>query len=55
MHTTFHIGGRSRRGRHNSDSNEARLLSRVVRLTGEGVLVEADPQHVELLARSLGL
>ena len=55
MEKRFESGDRSILGRDKNDSQEARILNRVVRLTEDGVRFEADPRHVELLARALGL
>ena len=37
------------------DLREARVLGRVIRWTPEGIRYEADPRHVDLLVRDLGL
>ena len=39
----------------NGDSREVRILNKVVRWTPEGVELEADPRHAELVVRELGL
>ena len=35
--------------------SEIRILNKVVRETSDGIELEADPRHVELLARSRGV
>ena len=42
-------------GRDPDDVQELRTLNKVVRLTEEGVELEADPRHAELVIRELGL
>ena len=42
-------------GDKNGQTSELRILNKVVRLTKEGVELEADPRHVELTVRDLGL
>ena len=37
------------------DAKEIRVLNKVLRYTGEGVELEADPRHSELVIRQLGL
>ena len=44
-----------RLGTDKKDDKEIRILNRIVRITDEGLMYEADPRHVELLAKSLGL
>ena len=34
---------------------EMKILNRIVRIDHEGLAYEADPRHVELLVKSLGL
>ena len=38
-----------------TEMNEIKILNRIVRLDGDGILYEADPRHVDLLAASMGL
>ena len=38
-----------------TEETEIRILNRIVRITPNGVLYEADPRHHELLVRSMGL
>jgi hypothetical protein len=42
-------------GRDKKDSKEIRVLNKVIRLTEQGLELEADPRHVELVVRALGL
>ena len=49
------IGDTCRLGRDPTDSKEARILNRVVKLEEQGIRYEADPRHVEMLARDLHL
>ena len=37
------------------DAKEVRILNKVVRITEEGVELEADPRHAELVVRELGV
>ena len=37
------------------ESSEIRILNKVVRMTGDGVELEADPRHAELVIKELGL
>ena len=37
------------------DLKEMGVLNRIVRITDDGLLYEADPRHAELLAKSLNL
>ena len=46
---------RGRLGTDKGDMKEIRILNRIVRITEDGLLYEADPRHVELLAKALGL
>ena len=46
---------RGRLGTDESDMKEIRILNRIVRIVEKGLVYEADPRHVELLAKSLGL
>ena len=54
LKTKFEIKIRGRMGEHH-ECKEMRILNRVVTLTESGLTYEADPRHVELLAKSLGL
>ena len=42
-------------GHEATDLKEVRVLNRMLYLTQQGLHDEADPRHVEMLARSLGL
>lgn len=46
---------RGRRGNSKGDHQEVKLLNRAMRITQEGVEVEADPRHAELIIKELGL
>ena len=46
---------KGRLGRGQDDLKEMRVLNRIVRITEDGLRYEADPRHVELLAKSLNL
>ena len=54
LEQVFEIKVCGRLGEGNADQ-EVRILNRVVRITPNGVVYEADPRHHELLTRSLGL
>ena len=45
---------RGRLGEEESDLNEVRVLNRILTVTSNGLMYEADPRHVELLGHSLG-
>lgn len=51
----FELGSKQVLGEDAGDEQEARILNRVLRLTPQGLRWEADPRHVENLARSLDL
>ena len=55
MQAAFEVKPKGRLGRGPNDPKEMRILNRYVRITERGLSYEADPRHVELLARSLGL
>ncbi len=42
-------------GRDKNESKEIRVLNKVIRLTEQGLELEADPRHAELVVRALGL
>ena len=42
-------------GAEKHDLKEMRVLNRILRITEDGLMYEADPRHVELLAKSMGL
>ena len=46
---------RGRLGSEPQDCKEMKLLNRIVRVLDRGLAYEADPRHVELLAKALGL
>ena len=49
----FELKIKGRFGEQPGRTNEMRVLNRVVRLTKEGLLYEAEPRHTEILVRSL--
>ena len=51
----FEVELRGRLGTGSKDLQEIKILNRVVRLDARGLAYEADPRHVELLVKSLGL
>ena len=55
MKKTFECKMKGRLGRGRDDLKEMRVLNRIVRITDDGLLYEADPRHAELLAKSLNL
>ena len=55
MCKAFECKLKGRLGRRDSDLKEMRMLNRIVRIDDHGLRYEADPRHVELLARSLNL
>ena len=55
MADKFEIKLKGRIGHEDHDLKEMRLLNRIIRVVPEGLTYEADPRHVELLVRSLGL
>ena len=52
---TFECKIRGRLGLDKGDDKEIRVLNRILRVNEEGLFYEADPRHVELLAKSMGL
>ena len=55
MKAAFDIKLRGRLGSSPGDTQEIKILNRILRVTPKGLCYEADPRHVELLARALGL
>ena len=55
LNKPFDVKIRGRLGEGPTGMKEIRLLNRIIKITSEGLTYEADPRHVELLARSLGL
>ena len=51
----FETKVRGRLGLDEKDMKEIRILNRIIRITDKGLVYEADPRHVELLAKSLGM
>ena len=52
---SFEIKIRERSGEGVAGDNQIKMLNRVVSLTEEGLVYEADPRHCELLVSSLNL
>ena len=51
----FELKIKGRLGENCEGPNQIRILNRIVTLTEEGLIYEADPRHVDLLSQSLGL
>ena len=51
----FELKVRARLGPDETDDQEVRILNRIVRVTPSGLSYEADPRHVEILIKSLGV
>ena len=55
MQKAFEVKLQGRIGPEPGDLQEARILNRIIRMTPQGMTYEADPRHVEMLARDLEL
>ena len=55
MASASEIKLKGRLGVEPQDLKEVRVLNRVVRIVGSGLLYEPDPRHVELLIKAMGL
>ena len=55
LQTHFEVELRGRVGYGANGLREIKILNRIVRLDDRGLAYEADPRHVELLVKSLGL
>ena len=53
--SSFECKYKGRLGAEDKDLKEMRVLNRILRITPDGLMYEADPRHVELLAKSMGL
>ena len=51
----FEIKLRGKLGTDKSDDKEIRIRNRIVKITSTGLTYEADPRHVEMLARDMGM
>ena len=51
----FDVKVRGRLGSGKNDDKCMRILNRIVRWTDSGLRVEADPRHVEILIKEMGL
>ena len=52
---SFECKMRGRLGVEAHDTKEIRLLNRIIRITDQGLLYEADPRHAELLMKAMNL
>ena len=50
----FEVELRGRLGEEEKDCKEMKILNRILRVCKEGLRYEADPRHVELLAKRFG-
>ncbi len=55
MRRSFLCKVEGRLGSGSSDLKEAKILNRVVQWSADGLSYEADPRHVELLAKTLSM
>ena len=55
LQENFDVKLRGRLGERDDALKQIRVLNRILHITSEGLTYEADPRHVELLSRSLGL
>ena len=55
MVAKFEVDLRGRLGFETQDQKEMKLLNRILRVTPEGLAYEADPRHMEVMAKTLGL
>ena len=55
MSEAFEIKNKGRLGHDITDKKEMKLLNKILRIDDHGLLSEADPRHVALLARELDL
>ncbi len=51
----FEVKVRGRLGSGKEDDKSVRILNRIIRWTHQGIRVEADPRHVEILIKETGL
>ena len=51
----FEVKVRGRLGSGAGDGKTVRILNRIIRWTHAGIRVEADPRHVEILTKEMGL
>ena len=51
----FEVELKGRLGEDPKDQKEMKILNSIVRITERGLMYEADPRHVELIAKGLGL
>ena len=55
LQRSFDCKIRGRLGTDATDMKEIRILNRIVRIVEKGLVYEADPRHVELLVKALGM
>ena len=55
LREAFALGECVRLGLENHHVQEVRILNMILRISDDGIRWEADPRHVELLSKSLGL
>ena len=55
MTDTFECKLKGRLGTGANDAKEMRVLNRIVRITNDGLLYEADPRHAEMLVKAFKL
>ena len=55
MAAAFDCKLKGRLGPEEGDLKEVRVLNRILQITSRGIHYEADPRHVELLSKALGL
>ena len=55
MAKAFEVKLQGRLGPDPGDKKEVRILNRILRWSDDGISYEADPRHVELLSKALGL
>ena len=55
MTATFECKLKGRLGTGDNDMKEMRVLNRIVRITPDGLLYEADPRHAEMLIKAFKL
>ena len=55
MTNTFECKLKGRLGEGENDLKEMKVLNRIVRITPDGLLYEADPRHAEMLIKAFKL
>ena len=54
LNSHFEVELRGRLGIEDNDANGTDILNRLVKVTPHGLVCEADPRHVQFMARTLG-